>query len=463
MLHYTRLLISIATLLICAMPNHFLAASPLDFYYEDSDEEDGDEQAARAQSRSSVEDLLKRQWRFNKRNRGESAELYYNGARSSDPLTEENLLRSDGGVLQIVEHEIEGEDEALTTNPQYEIPITSYCNRGTFSFFGDYLYLQTREEGLGFGYETRSGVINARNSLLGIGQTGKEKTVKPGYSSGFSVGLGYLIPRNEWKLQAQWMRYQNSKKSALPTIDPVIGELPQVPSLGVIIIEDLLDKSGTLFAVEQAAKAHWNLHYNVVDLELGRTLCPSDCFSFTPLIGVRGGWISQSFKVQYLLPAYYIGPEPFNLFAPAILMKAGWDFSGYGLRAGFDLNWILGSQFFIYSNFSASFLYSQLKVSHKEKLNSGFLRTNLREVVNSITPVFELSLGLAWERSFCCDRFFVNIHAGWEEILWLDVNQTQRFNALIAATVSTSSGSHTRRDRGNLGLSGLQVGLTFGF
>ncbi|HSX03783.1 MAG TPA: hypothetical protein VLG76_03540, partial [Rhabdochlamydiaceae bacterium] len=42
------------------------------------------EQAARAQSRSS---------------RGESAELYYNGARSSDPLTEKNLLRTNGGVL----------------------------------------------------------------------------------------------------------------------------------------------------------------------------------------------------------------------------------------------------------------------------------------------------------------------------------------------------------------------------
>ncbi|HSX04438.1 MAG TPA: Lpg1974 family pore-forming outer membrane protein [Rhabdochlamydiaceae bacterium] len=384
-----------------------------------------------------------------------SSTLYPNDFEDSD---EEEI---DEIVIDIAENEME--DDAVTTNSLYEIPTINCCNSGIFSLFGDYLYLQTREEGLGFGYESRTGVVNSLNTLLNIGQTGKEKTVKPGYSSGFRVGLGYLIPKNQWEVDARWMRYRNSKKSSLPTIDPTLSQLPQVPSLGVRISEDLLDKSGTLFAVQQAAKAHWNLHYNVVDLELGRTFCPSDCFSFTPLIGVRGGWISQSFKVHYFEPVNYSEGLIFDVPDTNILMNAKWDFSGYGLRAGFDINWILGSQFSFYSNFSASLLSSQLKLSHREKFDSGFRRTNVREVVNSITPVFEVSLGLAWERSFFCDRFLLNIHVGWEEILWMDINQTQRYNAMVSAETATLSGNHTRRDRGNLGLSGLQAGLRLGF
>lgn len=360
--------------------------------------------------------------------------------------------------LEIVENETD-----YSYAPGCELPEATCCGSGEFFLFGDYLYLQTREEGLGFGYETRAGVINSPTFLLSIGQIGKEKTIKPGYNSGFRVGLGYLVPRYEWDIQVQWMHYHNNKRNSLPTIDPTINQMPPVVSLGTIISEDLLDKSGTLYAVEQKANAHWKLKYNTIDLELNRTFYPCDCFSLTPLIGIRGGWISQGFQVQYFKPVEFTQNTNFDVANPTIMVNADWHFHGYGLRGGLDVNWILGSGFNIYSNFSGSFLCSQLKLKHKERFGSGFLRTNLKEKVQTITPIFEVSLGLAWERYFSCDRFYFNIHAGWEEILWLDVNQTQRFSGMISPSVNTKSGIHSRRDRGNLGLAGLQAGLVFGF
>lgn len=394
-----------------------------------------------------------------------------------DVWMEQEKDNSDPSIIQI---EKDHNDEAPQTEKQIpvnreespeqplpcpvpcEVAPPSCCEESRFFVFGDYLYLQTREEGLGFGYETRAGVVN-NVALLTIGQIGEEKNIKPGFSSGFRIGLDYLVPKFDWDVQVKWMHYHNNKRNSLPTINPIINNLPQVISLGTIITEDLLDKSGTLYGVEQKANAHWKLNYNILDLELSRIFYPCECFSLRPLIGIRGGWIKQSFQVNYFFPVEFTTGLNFDASNPLILVNTNWNFNGYGLRGGLDINWGFGYGFNIYSNVSASFLCSGLKLKHKERFGNGFLRTNLKEDVDTITPGFEIALGLSWEKYFNCERYYLNIHAGWEETLWLDMNQIQRFSGMISPSINTKSGIHTRRDRGNLGLSGLQAGLVFGF
>jgi len=310
---------------------------------------------------------------------------------------------------------------------------------------GDFLYFQTRENGLEYGCVTRNSVNPDTQALDGnFGAKGDWKNLQPGYNPGFRVGLGYETPYDNWDVQLTWMRYTNSTDSSIRSLPPPVGNVRE------FIVSPLLNGVGNPLVLG-SAKADWDIKLNCIDLSLGRQFFAGKYLVLQPYADLRGAWIEQKIHVLYNDIFYNNVAQPTPFIDVRILDK----FWGVGLVGGIDSEWRLGQGVYVFGNFSSGILWSSLRLKHKETIIGNFVRANLREYLHDLNLVANASAGLAWSSTFCKDRCFINLHAGWEEQFWLNVTQLVRF-------VETPSQIFFR-EQDNLGLGGLVLGADFGF
>ena len=80
--------------------------------------------------------------------------------------------------------------------------------------------------------------------------------------------------------------YTDTEDSATDYVTPnFLGSRLNVPKQ-----EPPYFESGTI----QAA-----IDYNVLDLDLGKSFCPSERWQLRPVLGLRGAWINQTFDTEF--------------------------------------------------------------------------------------------------------------------------------------------------------------------
>jgi hypothetical protein len=173
-------------------------------------------------------------------------------------------------------------------------------------FSADFIYWTARMDGLGY---AASGVTSNKDP---VPKKGSIKNIDWEWDPGFKVGLGVNLPYDGWDLIAEytWLRTKSSDRSS--GVHDFMG-LWSNPSF-------VVGEETRLFA-----KAHTDLHFNVIDLELGRNFFVSRFLALRPFIGVKGTWQDYDFRVKY---------QRENLGQHRV--KIDQDYWGVGLRGGLD-------------------------------------------------------------------------------------------------------------------------------
>lgn len=254
--------------------------------------------------------------------------------------------------------------------------------------------------------------------------------VKSHFRPGFRLALGGNMEYDEWDILLSWTWFQSNAR------DHANGSLlPLWATPGVF---------GPLNA--SSAKAHWWLHYNILDVEMGRSFWVGRHFSLRPFLGIRGGWIDQHLTVRY---DYVTTPETDGK------IRAHSDFEGVGVRAGIDMRFALLHGWSFYGIASASMLYGFYDCFFHEQFESQKI-AEARDGFRNALSSGQLALGLRWDTYVHKDRYHFGLYAGWEQNIWFGLNKMNHF-------MGTLDDGNLEQMNGDIALAGGTFGVRFDF
>lgn len=298
-------------------------------------------------------------------------------------------------------------------------------------FTADYIYWTARENGLGYATSSPVGTVaNPRPS-------GKGRLYAPHWQgkSGFKVGAGLNMLYDRWDvyLNYTWLRNNGNKSHAHASSGQ---ELYNRFSLGA---------ADLVFTDLSSASAKWNLHFNVLDLSLGRNYYVSKHLTLRPHFGLKGTWQKQVYDLKYNRD---VAATNFT----ADIKQHMW---GIGIRGGFNTTWYVCSGFSLIGDLDISGVWSRFNTKREDLSFSattpdGLLLLNEKYVLHTLKPVIEWDLGIKWETCFCDDSYRFGILLAWEEQIWINQNE-----------ILNNRGDETRQ--GDLVLQGLTLGARFDF
>jgi hypothetical protein len=313
--------------------------------------------------------------------------------------------------------------DTTTTTTYKEItpPAGLHIDGGAgFAISGDFLYWETRQDGLEFAYSGQSGNVPA-SATLAQGQV-----YYPGFSyqPGFKVALEADLGHDNWDLAAEYSWLIAKKQTNSVTQDFTTSTLyPTIitPGVTTALSETLTSASGV-----------WGLHYNVVNLELGRNYFISENLTFRPHYGLSGAWFNQTYTVNY-------GFDSASLTPSALLQESySQKFWGVGFRTGLDSGWHFDENWSIYGDFAAAVLWSSYKVSSSETDNfvsPAVYNYNTQSQTYGVQTVIDLEMGLRWSMVFDENSFGMMLQAGWDQQVWINHNQISSGNLNLQGLV----------------------------
>jgi hypothetical protein len=264
---------------------------------------------------------------------------------------------------------------------------------------------------------------NSSNSLL------DRKAVSPctKWKPGFRIGLGYILPKHEeWDLYAYYTEFNTN---ASRTIAP--GSSQQL----INILTNNSQVNGTSVT---GASSCLRLSFKNADLELGREFFVGSLLRLRPHAGIRGAKINECYVVTYTG----------GLNAPDVLTFTN-KFGGAGLQAGCNTEWNLfktwckKGQLSLYGDVSGALMVGSMKFTNNETAVNTNTYASLSNCFKDTVAVFDLALGVRWDRQFCNERLNLQLQAGWE----------QHWYPLLWRWIPTVVGSYM--GNGNLTLSGF--------
>ncbi len=292
-------------------------------------------------------------------------------------------------------------------------PTAQPVVEGDADFFitADFIWWKPNQEGTQVAYPGYSdGTSNAP----------KGSAVCPNYSfePGFKLGIGTTMKHDTWDLYLNWtwFRSEDVKGHHNAKSNENMWTDLRVSSTG--------NNEPQLWNVREA-DTRWNMHFNVLDLELGRNFWISKYLTLRPHFGLKTAWIHQNQHTKYEDLATF-GQQSVPEHEAKIAMKQ--HYWGLGIRAGLDTAWHLNRNWSIYGDLALAALWTDYDDSRRDNWQSSAGGTTLRTFrgsndVHTIEPVLELGLGLMYQTWWHNDDYQFTIAAGWEEQVWFQHNQ----------------------------------------
>jgi hypothetical protein len=300
----------------------------------------------------------------------------------------------------------------------------------------DFIWWTAREDGLGYAAD---GINPSRSE--NVSSSGDIHYPGWEWDPGFKVGLGFNLPHDGWDIYAQytWLHFQGDRDSVTSSLDSsdII-----VPLWSILDAETPLTK----------ATGRWDLHFNVIDVDIGRNFFVSQYLTLRPFVGFKGTWQHQDYKVRYI--------QDTAQSSVTASMRQDHDMWGIGLRTGVNFAWMFTRCFSLFSDWAISALMSEFDIDRKDKFGSNLSPEVTNVDVNSdfytIKGVLEMDIGLRFEMWFGCnDAYHFMLQAAWEEQLWWNQN-----NMIHVGTQNVGFGS---KESGDLMLHGLTIKARFDF
>ncbi|MCH9630954.1 MAG: hypothetical protein S4CHLAM37_09650 [Chlamydiia bacterium] len=328
----------------------------------------------------------------------------------------------------------------------------------------DFIYWTGRMDGLGYAYTgdllgTEAEDAAFINQPAGVNVApGRVHYVKRKWDPGFKVAIGLDLGHDGWDLGAEYTWFRTKPSGSLTAgTDLGTSIIPTFQS-SPVAVQNVSEAGNNLVIGDASAK--YRLHFNAIDLSLGRNFFVSPRLTTRPHFGLKGTWQTQRFKPKYDNITGTVVEEPgdgnvittsiSNAFYHHNFKQNYW---GVGIRTGMDTSWQFTKSFGIYGNWALSALWGQFDTKRKDTTQSTETITNttdpdsdetntvlpsrMVDVTNkfhTLSPVLELALGLRYDYWFSDNDYRFRIQAGWEEQVWFDQNQLFDIQVLTPLT-----------------------------
>ena len=230
------------------------------------------------------------------------------------------------------------------------------------------------------------------------------KQINYKYNSGFKLGIGYNLSYDYWDIFANWTRLHTHPSSSWSSTTQSLST-------------SLLDPFGSGGLGSNSVYSRWSLHFDSVDLELGRRLFLGRNLAIRPYAGLKGAWVSSKLHTSYT------GINSLVFSSANVFLKDR--NQGVGLRFGMQGRWDLWcSNFAVLGNIAGAVLWNNMKVKNTTNafnvdgtLGGGNKNAHYR----TLKPLVECFIGLDWGSCFC-KKYYLGISAGYEMQFWWDYN-----------------------------------------
>jgi hypothetical protein len=317
-------------------------------------------------------------------------------------------------------------------------PVAPRVSNGAdFFMSADFIYWYAQQDGLEYAFagELGNNRTNPNPSHSHIKQADRK------WEPGFKLGAGLEFEHDGWDLFAEWTWLNPITNNETSTSVDLDNDSYVVLPYGLNGVSGIA--AGAVGQSLDKAEASWTLHYNVIDLELGRNFFLSRYMTLRPHVGLKTAWINQKFNKEFSGDDIGFGEDPivatdleFALSGEAKQNQSqeSW---GLGIRMGIDPVFHLSRNWGIYGNLALSAMYQYYSTSLKTSaygigtgtLNAGqpidFEFRNTKKSNHTLTPVLELGLGLEYMTWFYDESYMLELKAGWEEQVWFNTNQFQ--------------------------------------
>jgi hypothetical protein len=243
---------------------------------------------------------------------------------------------------------------------------------------------------------------------------GRMRTLGFGWDWGVRVGASKKYDKDGWEGNALYTYFSthdsNSVSKPFATVD---------------------DLTGGTASGSTSAKYNGEIHYNAVDLNLGRQTFVSKQLCFYPSAGLKAVWIDQTYRLSTV--------NKIDASTTSIPVSGGLntnlrdkcDVFGIGPAVGIDSSWHLCNNLRILGNASYALLQGYYKVTQYERIvltPSGSVTTdtslNQNGDMHRLFPHARLLLGLGWEKCFNEGRQLLDLSLSYETNYFWRVNQT---------------------------------------
>lgn len=302
---------------------------------------------------------------------------------------------------------------------------------------GDVLYWTAHETGLPYALE-----VNTPLPSLFSSRTDVVREPQFDWDFGFRLAAGIDFHRDGWDLGTSWTRLWTQAKDR-GQADKNRGWIPIWSDPNFVTSDETASE----------AEANWDLHYDQLDLFLGRSFYVSRYCILRPFLGPSALWINQHYDLEYKKTSKIVEKNRVN-------MKGL--FSGIGLNLGGDIRFCFhyGWSLFGKGNiglYSGSFKITRKGTLSEEKQTIQELKSHNHLHLGS--PIAQIGVGIRWDHLFSKNRYSMTVKLLWEQGIFFSQNQLFRF-----VTPNENQGqSSFVSNQGDLTLQGGTFSAAFNF
>lgn len=322
------------------------------------------------------------------------------------------------GVLSIGQGAFADVDTKSSSKPRRPVYREITPNAGPRVAYGadvfltaDFIWWKAKQAGLT--YATTGALQNPSTAFESLGR-GRDAQVSYNWDPGFKVGAGLNFWHDGWDVSSEytWLHTDGSN-----SIQGAPGAIPSMdfPSAAI--------SGGTPY--ESSSRS--TLHFNTLDLELGRNFYVSQFLMLRPHFGFKGTWQNQDWRTRYFAGDYQLtlASNTHETLSGPYRVHQKSKYYGVGIRAGLDTAWHFTTNWSLFGDISWTAMWSRYRLKRQDtvddKLTGEKQRNfNTRSNFYDIKYVGELHFGLRWETWFSDDNYHIQLQAGWEEQIWIN-------------------------------------------
>ena len=286
------------------------------------------------------------------------------------------------------------------------LPKTLNSRSYNFYAFGEFLYMQTSQEGLEYAV-----LNNTTDSLPGSGNAIPGKRIgfedAWSYEPGIKVGLGY-IDQNLWDAELYYSYVDIDTSTSF-----------NFTNLGVLLPLWFAPPDNEALSLSKDSRAKWSGSLNALDFKIEKKIFLSKKLLFEPTIGVKAARIKQLYFVLMKVQYNFVTPIKEPKFTGNITFK------GAGISAGINSEYYFLKHLYFFENFTFAILHSKFNVFQKYDGFTSNAVVHIIEETNKMftnIPYFEILAGIAGKYSYK-NAFLVELKIGYEMQKWFRQNQ----------------------------------------
>ncbi|MCB1107874.1 MAG: hypothetical protein KDK76_07250 [Chlamydiia bacterium] len=303
----------------------------------------------------------------------------------------------------------------------------------------DFLWWKARQDGLA--YATSGILSNVGNALT---SRGEQHFPDFGWDPGFKFGFGVALPWDNWDFMMEytWL-YSHHNTDRVRDIN---GNIAQSLLIGS------LTRNTTELTSITSARSSWDLHFNTIDLELGRNFYVSQYLTLRPFGGLKWTWQDQNWSATYNADSVSVNGSA-TTTGGGVRMVQDHFVWGVGVRTGLDTQWYFTNDWSIFINTALSAMWNDYSVDRRDRFQPSDQSIQTTTVRTKSSPyqlhgVTEFQLGIMGEWWFYNNDFHLAVSAAYEQQVWIN------YGAMIYLI---------DREGGDLSLHGLTLKFRFDF